>query len=594
MNKSLLLLIGVVFFMAMPVALGAGTFEITHPEEGRIYSLDYLQTYTDVNVSFQFNHLIDAYYLNFDLVCDDIDSSDYGNVVYRYTTDIVGSYEYNASMDGDGDGIVEWYDDLLPCFTTYYGATCAGVGCPSCCDTCDLNGDGVVNALDFSLATVAGTELYYFNFSVNWTSYPFDSAQYHFAYSLYNQTDHLQESGSGGNFYSGGTKTYDYHFSIMECYPAHLNYYGNIPLNGCTFKVLSNRDETHALDIISAWFADNPWTAGNYMYRQLQSYGTRQVFYQNEDNEPLWQSFVHKGDIFKANYPYYVYYGVRYGAGVYSTVFNSENTHFTVMDASCYPTNFSVTRIADPYHVHEDHTKNWKWIGVGRYFETMTGDDDNPLTGWQLHTPRPDADSFGDMIDAWATDPTAWGGEPPMPWFKTIVGIIICVISICIPLGTAIRYDLEIPNFIYGIALTVGMFGAFALELFEIWHVATYLIMVIFTLVYMYRETLFSAVGIVQADEELTIQEKDSRFRTAEDKNVRAFVGKDKQTKTENVSKKRFWVARKLSGNKTQRMPRTDRRIKYSQKGTGSGYSKKSGYATASESHADWKKRRGK
>lgn len=502
--KKVLLLISFLFILGMPVALGAGTFSMTHPLADEIYPLDYLHMNTEVNVSYQFNDLIDAYYLEFDLIGVDMDVSDGTDVLFRYTTDLIGSYAYNATMDGDGDGFVEWDDDLYPCLANYYGATCSGVGCPSCCDVCDLNGDGQIDATDASMASMAGTELYYFNYSMNWTSYPFDNFEYRINYTLYNKSGVEKENGTAGRFWAGSTQEFTYHFSIIDAYPAHLDYYGNIPENGCTFSLLSNRDAIDNFNILTAWYQ----LKGN--DRELKGFGSREVYYKTRNNEPLWTRYTHK-DSFQPNRGYYVYYGVRYDNDD-DYPYTAANTYWTVMDDSVFKTNFSVIKALKDYNVHDDHTKTMKWIGVSRFFETEIGES-NPLDGWSPEYQRPDATTFGQLIDNWANDPDVWGGTPPMPWFKTLVGIIVCLIAVCLPLGFSIRHDIDIPNFIYGVALTAGMFGAFALDLFTLWMLLLYILVIFFSLTYMYRETIFRSADLGIKTAELGMKQDEFEYQ---------------------------------------------------------------------------------
>jgi hypothetical protein len=85
-----------------------------------------------------------------------------------------------------------------------------------------------------------------------------------------------------------------------------------------------------------------------------------------------------------------------------------------------------------------------------------------------------------------------------MPWFKTVVGIIVCIIILCLPLGFALRTDIELPTFVYGIAVTVGVFISFGLELFSLWILVLYCVIIIFTIVINYRENLIEAYEYVR------------------------------------------------------------------------------------------------
>lgn len=88
----------------------------------------------------------------------------------------------------------------------------------------------------------------------------------------------------------------------------------------------------------------------------------------------------------------------------------------------------------------------------------------------------------------------AYGESIGVENFAFIIGLIIMAVFIIIPLGIAIRLDLDLPNFMYSILAITGASVALVFGLFPLWFLVSLGIIVLFLTLLSYKDIMMSAV----------------------------------------------------------------------------------------------------
>jgi len=406
---------------------------------------------------------INTYGWSLDLTVDSpvlVDSSD---ILYSEDDIIISGFIYNSSLDYDNDGYLIYGKDVYDGGYVY-----------------DWNGDGSKDVNDGSWWINRAVEKPYITYQWNVSGYnlPWDNCNY--------TVDYTASSYSSGAVIDTGSKWFwlgdydsgrDYYFSIRDWVPRHLDFEGIVAVDEVHFSCISNDPSDRTIHLYAT---DDD--------RDIKAYGQRDIYFNSDSDGVRWQTYYIKSGVFEPEHVYYQYFGFTTSAYTFG------NTEVTT-DVSCYNCNFTTAGISLDGALHENNDDlTFDYIGGGLLFETGAVTEDGD--GWVPDEYNP-SDSFGDWIDDWANDPDVWGGTPPMPWFKTLVGVIFTVIFICLPLGFSIRTGITIPNFVYTVFITAGVFLSFILELFSLWILLTYIAILILISIMVYREELYSVIDVV-------------------------------------------------------------------------------------------------
>ena len=180
---------------------------------------------------------------------------------------------------------------------------------------------------------------------------------------------------------------------------------------------------------------------------------------------------------FEYNMSYNIYYGVRMNSAGLTT----SNTFIDLPDKTLSPSLFSVSgdwggpgvpRVGDV--LRETSTEVNRYIGTHIYVETTATTSFNPMfaTG-----------NLGDWV-------RSYGNYMGLPWFYLAIAFLIIAICAVIPLSLSLKYDFDLPNFVYVITISIGVIVDWGVNLLDLWMAAFYFIVLIIGLIFTYKEDL--------------------------------------------------------------------------------------------------------
>lgn len=481
----------IILMLLLPVGMAtADTLTFEHPRDTLTYNYDSFNMTVDLSVTG----------INFGLSCDEITQA--------FVFDMFGTDNTPFGTDVNDDGWIGQPD--VDAVALHYSETGDPFWIPE-----DVDGSGDVGASDISYLALtqdmeSGAERIdvYVNTSVSDVfgassdttiayrtqtltvngTYLFEFDKETFAFDKKEYTVYSEMIAGNGNitasdtvgFNFSGEASQEFHFSVGNCDPPHLDLYASRAIHGATFEITGNlsdsfigviTDDSIARNIIAVGFPSvAPDITGDNLTWQFKSLNT---------------------NAFEVMQGYYIYVGILTTGTEYTTT----NTVVTSIDDTCYNVVFSMDDYKRGTDVKESTSEDLDYVGVGWYFETFIPLNDDGST-W---TPPNQDNSFGDMVRSWANDADAWGGEDhTLPWFPVALGIIFVIIAMLIPLGFAIKFNVTIPSLVYGVAMTVGVCLATIVELFAWWMLIAYCVIIALTLVTKYKDNMVEAWETVQ------------------------------------------------------------------------------------------------
>jgi len=330
--------------------------------------------------------------------------------------------------------------------------------------------------------------------------YPYDEFTYNGSFIVreYYLSNHTAKGVSHTMWFSfnltAPASSATYFLSITDALPTYLDLYGGDALTqGCSYNITSIKKGSG----VSASYIDIPlywYITSNGSSRNLIAWAVKNIHYQPDNTSSSvafgtvsmdWiQDLKNLVDLGLIQYfsSYYVYIGVKTSGS-----FSTSNIHWTA-DDTVMPMNFS---IGWPYttlsHLIE-YDAGWgagdKFVGVMVYFETVPSIYQK--NGWTPgHIPSSNVglalDSFGMLLG--------------LPFFSILIAFMVVAICAMIPWRLAIKYDFEMPSFIYGFAVFAGMILNLVLGIIAIWMFALFALVVAFILFTTYREQISGTLG---------------------------------------------------------------------------------------------------
>jgi hypothetical protein len=167
------------------------------------------------------------------------------------------------------------------------------------------------------------------------------------------------------------------------------------------------------------------------------------------------------------NQSYFFFVGILVDA-----TYTSLNTQFVSSDGSVIPAAFTT----DGYDKNDDAGfgtgKAVDFIGCYLFFEPGFHN-----SGYIPGAPTPGA--LGQAV-------RAYGNSIGVPYFYLIIAFLIAAIIGLIPLSIALQYDLNMPNFIYGIFIAVGVTLDFGIGLLDLWMFGMFVLFVVLSVILRY------------------------------------------------------------------------------------------------------------
>lgn len=182
----------------------------------------------------------------------------------------------------------------------------------------------------------------------------------------------------------------------------------------------------------------------------------------------------------KFNYysSYYVYIGVKHAD--YPSI-------GITYDGTSYPMNFSVSTVGGYYVAESTVTEGGStFVGSVVYFETNPSIY-GPHGTNMLFTPS----GFGVLVDN-------YGMSIGLPFFSVIIAFLVVGICCFSIFSIAARFDLAIPNVVYGIAVIAGMTLDLMLGLILLWMFVLFCLVVALVCFLTFREQIEGIFGDVQ------------------------------------------------------------------------------------------------
>jgi hypothetical protein len=199
-------------------------------------------------------------------------------------------------------------------------------------------------------------------------------------------------------------------------------------------------------------------------------------------NYGILDTVIHFGDqFFSYNKTYNIYYGVELGqAGL-----TSSNTFIDIPDNTVSPSYFSLSGTWSGHPVSgtelkEDNSQVHKFVGVHIFVDTT------PITPIHLSFT---AGTLGDWV-------RTYGDYIGLPWFYLLIAFLIIGIMCAIPLSFSLRFDVELPNIVYGICIIAGSAINLGLNLFDLWMCVFFILVIVFIFVIRFQEQVKSFLSL--------------------------------------------------------------------------------------------------
>lgn len=214
--------------------------------------------------------------------------------------------------------------------------------------------------------------------------------------------------------------------------------------------------------------------------RNLLGYRVVPVSYQTFDTTGLWNSYeVNISDIavtcgsnnFAFNHSYYIYYGVRLTGSV-----TALNTAVDTLDPSMSSVAFSTSSLTSAGTLMNDISLTYDFVGSSVYFECPYMGSSAFTFNWAPGTLGNDVRNYGDSIG--------------FPFLYIIVAIILVAVCALLPLWFAMKFDLNIPNFLYIIFISIGVVIDYGINLLDLWMVVMYFILLFLSITLSYKDEI--------------------------------------------------------------------------------------------------------
>lgn len=287
-----------------------------------------------------------------------------------------------------------------------------------------------------------------------------------------------------------------HHVAFSSAYPPYLSLYGGDAITQGFEMNATCLDSTgnYTLQPIYFFITDNSssrnllaWTSRTIHYKPAATYDlstlwntSGQIFgYGTEWLNEL----LHYGFLYSTSY--YIYIGVPY----------DPDTMLTVIDDTLLPVNFSVTTFLGIYSTGSnivEYTTGWgggpsnHFIGAMTYFET---DPSIYGRGW-----RPGGGSGGFDL---GTALDGYGASIGIPFFSILIAFMVCAICAVIPWRLAVKYEFNLPNFVYTFAVIGGIVLDFSLNIIDLWMLVLFIAVIVFTAFLRYREEIEKTFGVI-------------------------------------------------------------------------------------------------
>jgi hypothetical protein len=171
------------------------------------------------------------------------------------------------------------------------------------------------------------------------------------------------------------------------------------------------------------------------------------------------------------NESYFLFVGIEVD-GTYT----SANTLFISSDGSVIPGAFTGDGVDVGDNFDLGSAKDDDYIGCFLFFEPGFYDSGSTIG------PQTPAE--------WGQAVRDWGEDIGVPYFYFIIAVIIAAVCIAIPFSLAVKYDLDLPNFIYTIFIMVGVSVDWYIGLLDLWMFAMVIIIAVMATVIKYQETI--------------------------------------------------------------------------------------------------------
>jgi hypothetical protein len=315
--------------------------------------------------------------------------------------------------------------------------------------------------------------------------YPFEYCENGFLYGVYeryktNNSIHASVSSTLTFNISGADLNYTYHISFDDCDPVNLDTGASDAIGRGVYVDIyglkTNSFHTTYTNIPISFFLTDDSTDHN-----LIAYGTGSLYYRHNgsvmDTYNNTYAYGFKPNTFTLcknyiswNQSYYIFMGTKLGS-----TYTELNTIISTPDGSVQPTNFTVENYNVGGNVAfgtSSYTNDY--IGCVIYFEPGFYDSGSTMGGITPGT-------LGLIV-------RNWGVSIGVPYFHIVIAFLIAAIIALIPFSIALQYDLNMPNFIYGIFIAVGVTLDFGIGLIELWMYGMFVLFVILTIILRYQE----------------------------------------------------------------------------------------------------------
>jgi hypothetical protein len=172
------------------------------------------------------------------------------------------------------------------------------------------------------------------------------------------------------------------------------------------------------------------------------------------------------------NQSYFVYVGIK----TTGTIYTSTNTQLVTSDGATIIATFSADDTEDDTDVEFGTSENIDFYGFYFYFEPGFHN-----SGYVPGTPTPGV--LGQMV-------RSYGNSIGVPYFYLIIAFLIAAIISLLPFSIALQYDLNMPNFVYGIFIAVGVTLDFGIGLLDLWMFGMFVLFVCLSVILRYQENI--------------------------------------------------------------------------------------------------------
>jgi hypothetical protein len=174
---------------------------------------------------------------------------------------------------------------------------------------------------------------------------------------------------------------------------------------------------------------------------------------------------------FAFNNSYFIYYGIRLSGAI-----TSSNIAVDTLDPSMSSVAFSTSSLTSAGTLGNDFSLAYDFVGSSVYFECPFMGSSAFELNWAPGTLGNDVRNYGDSIG--------------FPFLYIIVAIILVAVCALLPLWFAMKFDLNIPNFLYIIFISIGVIIDYGINLLDLWMVVMYFILLFLSITLSYKDEI--------------------------------------------------------------------------------------------------------